>query len=59
MFSKLERVKTNFSFSLGVKRVKYILRIMEVGSIWETFDLISLRKKWIIDKVIRTTKENE
>ena len=36
-FSKLESVKTNFRCSLGVKRLENILRIMKVGSSWESF----------------------
>ena len=40
MFSKLKRVKTNFRSSLGVKGLENILRIIEEGSSWETFDPI-------------------
>ena len=40
MFSKLKRVKTNFRRSLGVKGLKNILRSMEEGSSWETFNPI-------------------
>ena len=46
MFSKLKRVKTNFRWSLGVKGLENILRIMEKGSSWETFDPISAIKQW-------------
>ena len=45
MFSKLKRVKTNFGCSLGVIRLEHILRIMEEGSSWETFDPVSAIKK--------------
>ena len=40
IFSKLKRVKTNFRCSLGVKGLENILRIMQEGSSWETFDPI-------------------
>ena len=43
-FSKLESVKTNFRCSLGVKRLENILRIMKVGSSWESFDPTSTIK---------------
>ena len=46
IFSKLKRVKTNFRCSLGVKGLENILRIIEEGSSWETFDAISAIKKW-------------
>ena len=46
MFSNLKRVKTNFRCSLGVKGLENILRIMEEGSSWETFDPISAMKQW-------------
>ena len=57
MFSKLKPVKTNFRCSLGVKRLENILRIMEEGSSWETFDPMSAIRKWGIDKVRRATEE--
>ena len=57
MFSKLKRVKTNFRGSIGVKQLENILRAMEEGSSWETFDPISAVKKWGIDTVRRTIKE--
>ena len=34
-----------------------ILRVMEEGSSWKTFEPISAVKKWSINKVWRTTKE--
>ena len=40
MFSKLKRVKTNFRRSLGDKGLENILRSMEEGSSWETFNPI-------------------
>ena len=40
MLYKLKLVKTSFRCSLGVKRFENILRIMEEGSSWETFDPI-------------------
>ena len=46
MFSKLKHVKTNFCCSLGVKDLRNILRIMEEGSSWETFDPIWAIKQW-------------
>ena len=55
--SKLKHVKTNSCCSLGVKCLENILRIMEEGSSWETFDPISAIKKWSNDKVRHTTKE--
>ena len=55
MFSKLKPGKTNFCDSLGVKQLEYILRIMEKGSSWGTFDAIL--KKWGVDTVRHTTKE--
>ena len=45
MFSKLNRVKTNFRCSLYVKGLQNILGIMEKGSSWETFDAISAIKQ--------------
>ena len=45
MFSKLKRVKPNFRWSLGIKGLENILRIMEKGSSWETFDPISAIKQ--------------
>ena len=56
-FSKLKRVKINFCCSLGVKRFENILRIMEEGSSWETFDPMSAIKKWSIDKIRCATEE--
>ena len=50
MLSKLKHVKTNFCCSLG------ILRIVEEGSSWETFDPILAIKKWSVDTVRRTTE---
>ena len=38
MFFKLKRVKTNLRCSLDVKGLENMLRIMEDGSSWETFD---------------------
>ena len=55
MFSKLKPVKTYFCDSLGVKQLEYILRIMEKGNSWGTFDAIL--KKWGVDTVRHTTKE--
>ena len=43
-FSKLKSIKTNFSCSLGVKRLENILRIMKEGSSWESFDPTSAIK---------------
>ena len=51
MFSKLKLVKINFCCSLGIKRLQNILRIMEEGGSWETFDPMSGIKKWSTDKV--------
>ena len=48
MFSKLKRVKTNFRGSLGIKRLKNILKILEGSSSWETFDPVSIIKKWAL-----------
>ena len=59
MFSKLKHVKTNFCCFLGVKRSENILKIMEEGSNWGTFGLVSAIKKWSIDKVRRTAEEKE
>ena len=55
MFSKLKHVKTNFHYSLGVKRLENILRIVEEGSSWETFEPISATTKWGIGTVRCTT----
>ena len=57
MLYKLKLVKTSFRCSLGVKRFENILRIMEEGSSWETFDPISAIMKWSIDRVRCTTEE--
>ena len=57
MFSKLKHVKNNFHCCLCVKHLGNILRTMEEGSSWQTFVLISVIKKWNIDKVRRTTME--
>ena len=56
VFFKLSSVKINFRCSLVVKRLENILRIMEEGSSWETFDPISAIKKMRIDKVRRATE---
>ena len=42
---KLNNVKINFRCSLVAKRLDNILRIMEEGSSWETFDPVSTIKK--------------
>ena len=52
MFSKLKRVTINFRCYFGVKRFENILRNMEEGSSWETFDLMTGKVK-----VRRTTEE--
>ena len=57
MFPRLKRVKSNFRCPFGIKRLENILRIMEEGSSWETYDSVSAAKKWSIDKVRRTTEE--
>ena len=57
MFPRWKRVKSNFRCPIGIKRLENILRIMEEGSSWETYDSISAAKKWSIDKVRRTTEE--
>ena len=57
MFPKLKRFKINFRCSLGVKCLENILRIMEEGGSWETFDSMSAIKNWSIDKVRRSTEE--
>ena len=59
MFSKLERVRTNFRGSLGVKCLENISKIMKEGSSWESFDPISAIKKWSTDRVRGTTKEKK
>ena len=51
MFSQLKRVKINFRCSLGVKHLLKILRIMEMGGSWETFDPKSVIKKWSTDNI--------
>ena len=56
IFFKLNSVKINFRWSLVVKRLDNILRIMEESSSWETFDPISAIKKMRIDKVTRATE---
>ena len=53
---KLNNVKINFRCSLVAKRLDNILRIMEEGSSWETFDPISTIRKLSIDKVRRATE---
>ena len=57
MFSKLKRAKTNFRCSLDVKRLESILRIMDEGTGWETFDPMPVIKKWSTVKVRRTNEE--
>ena len=57
MFSKLKRVKINFCCSLDVKRLWKILRIMEEGGNWETFDSMSAMKKLSTDKAWWATEE--
>ena len=59
IFPRLKCVKSNFRCSFGIKWLENILRIMEVGSSWETYDPISVVKKWGIDKVRRTTEEKQ
>ena len=56
IFFKLNSVKINFRWSLVVKRLDNILRIMEESSSWENFDPISAIKKMRIDKVTRATE---
>ena len=56
VFFKLSSVKINFRCSLVVKRLENILRIMEEGSSWETFDPISTIRKLSIDKVRHATE---
>ena len=50
---------TPFPLHQGVKRLRNILRVMEVGSSSKTFEPISAIKKRSIDKVWRTTEEKE
>ena len=57
MFSKLKHVKINFCCSLDVKRLQKILRIMEEGGNWETFDPMSAIKKLSTDKARWATEE--
>ena len=54
---KLKRFKINSRCYLGVKHLQSILRTMEDGSSWKTFDPISPIKKWCIDKFRRKTEE--
>ena len=57
MFPRLKCVKSNFRCPFGIKCLENNLRIMEDGSSWETYDPVSVVKKWGIDKVRRTTEE--
>ena len=57
MLSKLKHVKINFPCFPGIKRLENILKIMDKGSSWETFDPISAINKWSIDEVRRAIKE--
>ena len=51
VFSKLKRVKTDFRCLLGVKPLENILKNMEEGSNWETFDLILAKRSGALIKL--------